>query len=180
MSVIRKDHPVSGWERPNVGPASTHDVIWTVNPAFLQEIKDSNLELWSLVRQVRQACGMDDVEPIAITRRLVRLLDDLRDGLALQFSLEEAYGYLQLPELPFSSQGTQLCRMAGQARAQHATLYLQLSDLAEQAEELQFRGVTWDDLCKLIQETRAFDAELTRHELIEDDLVDRCYEAFVR
>lgn len=180
MSVHQKDQPISGWELPSVGPKSIHAIIWTVNPAFLQEIKDSNLELWSLVRQVRQACGMDDIEPIAITRRLVRLLDDLRDGLALQFSLEEAYGYLQLPELPFSADGTQLCHLASQARSQHATLYLRLSDLAEQAEELQFRGVTWEDLCKLIQDTRAFDAELTRHELIEDDLVDRCYEAFVR
>lgn len=185
MSVIEQNQPSFGWERPGVlstsgGPRSTSATIWTVNPAFLQEIKDSNLDLWSLIRELRQTCGLDDTEPIAITRRLVRLLDDLRDGLALQFSLEEAYGYLQLPELPFSSDGIEVCRMAAQARGQHSTLYLRLSDLAERAEELQFRGVTWDDLCKLIQETREFDEKLTQHELIEDELVDRCYDAFVR
>lgn len=180
MSVIQHDQPESGWEQQSVSRGILPPVIWTINPAFLQEIKDSNLELWSLVRQVRQACGLDDIEPIAITRRLVRLLDDLRDGLALQFSLEEAYGYVQLPEMPYSLDGTDLCRLASQARSQHATLYLRLSDLAEQAEELQFRGVTWDDLFKLIQNTRAFDEQLTRHELLEDELVDRCYDAFVR
>ncbi len=173
MSVVNQ---IESFARPVVTPS----VIWTVNPAFLQEIKDSNLELWSLVRQVRRACDLNDDEPILIARRLVRLLDDLRDGLAMQFSLEESYGYLQLPELPTGVDGQALCQAAAEARRQHAPLYLRMSDLAEHGEELQYRGVTWDDLCKLIQQTRAFDEELTRHELQENDLIDRSYDCFVR
>ena len=143
-----------------------------VNPAFLQEIKDSNPDLWDTVHQLRQLCECDDQEPSNVSRQLTRLLDALRDQLALQFSLEESYGYLSVPDHPCEA----LSELAGRAQSQHSMLYLRLSDLAEQAEELQYRGVEASQLRKLIQRTREFDGELREHERAENELIERSFD----
>ena len=147
-----------------------------VNPAFLQEIKDSNPDLWETIHQLRQVCHDEDAEPALQSRRLTRLLDDLRDRLALQFSLEESYGYIAVPE--YASEV--LTELANRAQAQHGILYLQLSDLAEQAEELQYRGVEPTQLRVLIGRTCEFDAELREHEEAENELIQRSLERTVR
>ena len=104
-------------------------------------------------------------------RSLARLLDALRDHLALQFSLEESYGYLELAEPPCR----QLGELATQTHAQHCSLYLQLSELAEQAEELQYRGVEPTQLRKLVQAAQSFDARLRNHEQLENELIERSF-----
>jgi hypothetical protein len=139
-----------------------------INPAFLQEIKDSNAELWETLERIR---GL--YEP-RLTRaktahELVRLLDDLRDQLALQFSLEEAYGYLEVPT-PERASGAR----AEHARRQHCALYLDLSELCERAEELQYRGLASEQLGLLIEETQSFEARLQAHEAIENQLIRSC------
>lgn len=142
-----------------------------VNPAFLQEIKDSNPDLWHTVHQLRQVCDGDD-EPASLSRQLTRLLDGLRDQLALQFSLEESYGYLTVPDAPSQV----LAELAICAQSQHGTLYLQLSELAEQSEELQYRGVDPAHLRRLIEQTRRFEAQLREHERIENELIERSFD----
>ena len=142
----------------------------TVNPAFLQEIKDSNPDLWDTVHQVRQTCQCEE-EPARTARSLARLLDGLRDHLALQFSLEESYGYMEVPQSPSSVNS----ELANRAHSQHCALYLRLSELAEQAEELQYRGVELTQLRKLVQSTQAFDAALREHEQTEHELIERSY-----
>ncbi len=141
-----------------------------VNPAFLQEIKDSNPDLWHTVHRLRQVCDCHD-EPSKAARELARLLDDLRDQLALQFSLEESYGYLEIPDQ--HSGGTSL--LATRTHSQHCTLYLRLSELAEQAEELQYRGVEPGKLRLLVQSTQDFDAQLRDHEQSENELIERSF-----
>ncbi len=144
----------------------------TVNPAFLQEIKDSNPDLWDAVSQlsqIDQAAG----EPTRILRSLVRLLDDLRDQLALQFSLEESYGYIEVPAQACSGVTGEL---AIRTQSQHGTLYLRLSDLAEQAEELQYRGVVSQRLRELIVSTDEFHSDLREHEQMEKELIRRSYD----
>lgn len=146
---------------------STNSLV--VNPAFLQEIKDSNPDLWQAVHELRQTCESDD-EPAKISRRIVRQLDDLRDLLSLQFALEESYGFIEVPAITDEqSSGDR----AVEARSQHCSLYLQLSELAEQAEELQYRGVATEELNRLIDAARVFDAALRRHERLESDLIER-------
>lgn len=142
-----------------------------VNPAFLQEIKDSNPDLWHTVHQLRQICECDD-EPTKVSRQLTRLLDGLRDQLALQFSLEESYGYVAVPDHPSEV----LTDLATRTQSQHGMLYMQLSDLAEQAEELQYRGVESSQLRILIERTREFDAELREHERTENELIERSFD----
>lgn len=143
----------------------------TINPAFLQEIKDSNPDLWDTVRQIRQACRCDS-EPARTARSLARLLDALRDHLALQFSLEESYGYL---EVPFDQHGEVVAKLARETHSQHCSLYLRLSELAEQAEELQYRGVEPTQLQILVQCTLDFDQLLRDHEESEHELIERSY-----
>jgi hypothetical protein len=142
-----------------------------VNPAFLQEIKDSNPDLWAATAQLAEIIGdanWND-QPSRLLHRLTRLLDDLRDQLALQFSLEESYGYI---EVPWASSRVS-AEMASRAQAQHRTLYLSLSDLAEQAEELQYRGVEPHRLHALIDDCRSYHADLREHESLEMELIRR-------
>ncbi|QDV64270.1 MULTISPECIES: hypothetical protein [Crateriforma] len=143
-----------------------------VNPAFLQEIKDSNPDLWQTIHQLRQTCETEDGSA-ATVRSLTRLLDTLRDQLSMQFALEEAYGFVEIPvgssvrmlTDPEHFQKTSL------AHDQHCQLYLRLSELAEQAEELQYRGVGIEGFRGLIAAVEAFDARLRQHEQLEADLI---------
>jgi len=144
----------------------------TVNPAFLQEIKDSNPDLWDSVDQLSNIDQTAD-EPTPVLRMLVRLLDDLRDKLALQFSLEESYGYIEVPASAYSGVTGDL---AVRAQSQHGTLYLRLNDLAEQAEELQYRGVESQRLRELIASTVEYHSDLHAHELLEKELIRRSYD----
>lgn len=141
-----------------------------VNPAFLQEIKDSNPDLWHTIHQLRRVCDSND-EPAKLSRQLTRLLDSLRDQLALQFSLEESYGYMAVPQNPSPTLG----ELANRAQSQHGILYIRLSELAEQAEELQYRGVEQSQLVALVEQTCDFDAQLREHERLENELIERSF-----
>lgn len=150
---------------------STIQKTLVVNPAFLQEIKDSNPDLWDTVHRLRQTCECNE-EPAVTSRQLAKLLDSLRDHLALQFSLEESYGYLEVIE-PNDSDG---CELATRTQSQHCSLYLQLSELAEQAEELQYRGVEPLQLKQLVQAAQSFDSRLRLHEQTENELIERSFD----
>ncbi|TWU48748.1 hypothetical protein Poly51_46510 [Rubripirellula tenax] len=138
-----------------------------VNPAFLQEIKDSNPDLWSAAEDLRNTCRMQG-ESTTVLNRLTRLLDNLRDAIALQFSLEESYGYIAVAE----PQNEDLARKAAAAQAQHGPLYLRISDLAERAEELQYRGFEPECFNRLVHDAIEFDHLWSSHEQLEADLVD--------
>ena len=151
---------------------ATQSATLVVNPAFLQEIKDSNPDLWETVHQLRQVCDRESEQPKRISQQLTRLLDCLRNQLALQFSLEESYGYMSVPT--HSSQVLE--ELASRAQSQHGMLYLQVSELAEQAEELQYRGVEPQELRHLVQRTQEFDVQLRAHEHAENELIERSFD----
>lgn len=163
---------------------TTSTKTWVVNPAFLQEIKDSNADLWYAMHRLRQLCDSED-EPSRVARQLVRQLDELRDLIALQFALEETYGFVEVAAPASAAEGS--AGAADDANAsslprptvhsQHCALYLQLSDLAECAEEAQYCGVAPAKLRQLIAQTRAFDASLREHENYETELIERAGEA---
>ncbi len=149
-----------------------------VNPAFLQEIKDSHTDLWHSVHELRQTCERaagppGDADASQTAKRLVRLLDDLRELLGLQFALEEAYGFVALPGPPNGSRTGELSELM---QVQHCSLFLRLSDLAERAEELQYRGMAECELDRLISEATAFDAALREHERLETELIERAFD----
>lgn len=136
----------------------------TVNPAFLQEIKDSNPELWRLREQLHD-CVRSEESRSVVACRLVQTLDDFRDALALQFALEEAYGFIEVPE-------SLAMHEANDAKNQHCGLYLGICELCERAEELQYRGLVADQFAALVEEAQIFDARLDAHERLERRLIE--------
>ncbi|TWU58750.1 hypothetical protein Poly51_15300 [Rubripirellula tenax] len=100
----------------------------SVNAAFLKDIKDDNRELKNLVDRINP---LSEHPQIAANHwpEFVALLADLRDQLALHFSLEEAFGYFEeaIEVVP------QLSIDAEQLRGQHATLFESIRDLADRA-----------------------------------------------
>lgn len=143
-----------------------------VNAAFLQEIKDSHPDLSHAVHQVRATCHAE-LPAGEMAKQLTNLLHDLRDCLAFQFALEETYGYIENVQAMPSS----VTRMAERARNEHCGLYLEISSLSEQAEELQYRGFAAEHSGELIEATLEFDARLIRHERLEAELVEVAYRA---
>lgn len=157
---------------------STIDAVSTttllsVNPAFLQEIKDSNPDYWESIHRIQIICHSPD-DPNTVCRSLVKALDVLRDTVALQFSLEESYGYIVVGDRrDFDSSETPITEKAASSHAEHRTLYIKLSELAEVAEELQYRGVEFPTLLVLSERVSEFIEHLQRHERDEANLIEQ-------
>lgn len=144
----------------------------TVNPAFLQEIKDGNPELWQSLHRLRQLTTSAD-DPFRLSCRLVRALDELRERVAFQFSLEESYGYIEIPSTVATSE---LSRRIQTIRRQHFALFLQLSELCERAEEIQYRGAASYEIRSLLDAARQFDEDYRRHETLECELIEASFD----
>lgn len=103
----------------------------TLNAAFLAEIKDLNRELWLLLEKLRHVCS----RPISMcsqSHELVHSVAKLRELVAMQFSLEEAFGYIEhaiTVDPRFSARAEAL-------RAAHGDLFQEISRLSELADEL--------------------------------------------
>ncbi len=139
-----------------------------VNAAFLQEVKDSNLQLWGVLRELREI-RIGDRDSKEASRQLVNWLGELRDCIALEFSLEETYGFIESsPQTGSIGAGS-----AARAKMQHRELYLQLHEICEQAEEAQYRGTIGRDLPMYLGAFEEFDACFRAHEELESELI-RC------
>ncbi|CAD74431.1 hypothetical protein RB5779 [Rhodopirellula baltica SH 1] len=153
-----------------------------INAAFLQEIKDSNPNLWHAASELRAMCESDEWDAETTTRdhikQFVRALGELRDLISLQFGLEESYGYLHAsgppPQLaPLQPDFEDVQKQLRQALEQHCRLYLDLCDLVEQSEELQYRGCDRSALLAFAEQVAQFSREMTRHERLEAELIER-------
>jgi hypothetical protein len=142
----------------------------TVNAAFLQEIKEVNHELWDLLAHLRHRCQ----RPIApgSCRQLIDRLCQLRDQLALHFSLEEAYGYFEDP----IDVAPQLSRAANRLRAEHQELYLDLCNLVERSERMFYDEQHAALALWLGPEFLDFDSRLRSHEERENGLIVEAYD----
>jgi hypothetical protein len=104
-----------------------------INAAFLQELKDDNVHLSELLDAAAAAlprCDHRSVRPFA----LVNIMRNLRDQLAMHFSLEEAFGYFDgAIDVP-----PHLSARANTLRRQHETLYLEMCDIVEKSEQLLY------------------------------------------
>ena len=141
----------------------------TVNAAFMQEIKDVNQELWALLRELRHRCQ----RPIAPAhgRHLIDRMCQLRDQLALHFSLEEAYGYFDDPV----DVAPQLSNQAEHLRAEHKELYTELCDLIERGERMFYDEQHAELALWIGPEFLAFDQQLREHEDRESELITEAY-----
>lgn len=147
--------------------ATTSAKAMTINPAFLQEIKDSNLSLWKALDRLPEL-SMPAPQRGKNFGELVALLGELRDALALQFALEESYGYMEVPAAiaPVNS------HLMQDIRGQHCSLYLAINELAERAEELQYRGAQTEAIESLLGDVREFELRFRDHERMELDLIE--------
>jgi hypothetical protein len=149
--------------------ATTMTASTMVNAAFLQEIKESNVDFWANIRQLRELLGAQD-EPRCLSTKLVRGLSDLRISLPRQFSLEETYGYIE---------GSRAAPMIATAKAvmakqQHRELYLELQEVSERAEEAQYRGTISHQLEELMQACKDYLTAFDAHEALESELIQCC------
>ena len=132
-----------------------------VNAAFLKDIKDDNRDLKLL---------LDKIFPLAEFpqtagnhwRELVELLAELRDQLALHFSLEEAYGYFD----DAIGSAPQLSLTAECLRGQHSKLFERIRNLADRAAEARVESS--EQVTRLLADFNRFRAEFEKHE--EDEL----------
>jgi hypothetical protein len=138
----------------------------TLNAAFLQEIKEVNDELWSLLARIRHACS----RPVALSGNchyFVNMLLELRDQLALHFALEEAYGYFDDPV----DVSPHTCYEADRLRNEHRRLYSHLSDLVERAEMILEEGQHALLTTSVPGQFILFDEALQNHEHRENELL---------
>lgn len=144
----------------------------TVNAAFLQEIKQDNQELSRL--RVDLVDIVSGPRLMRIERRqLIQLMADLRDQLAMHFSLEEAYGYFDDP----ISVAPRLSMQADSLRHQHAALYVEISDIAEELERLlRHSNFPLPDFQRLINRFRCFEETLSEHEEREGELISQAFD----
>jgi hypothetical protein len=144
----------------------TSTATMMVNAAFLQEVKDSHLQFWSDLDDLKHLLASDS-EPREQSIQLVRILNDLRDSIALEFSLEDTYGYIQGSRFA----NYVAAARATQARRQHGELYLQLHEILERAEEAQYRGTISRDYAEFVTACEEFLDAMQAHEELESDLI---------
>lgn len=147
-------------------PASTF--IVTINAAFLQEVKESNCQVWETLFQLRIISQLSNTTEQQV-HRWVHLLTEFRRQLSAEFALEETYGYI--------SQAIRQHIVVGVDPAdtlkQHKELYLQLIDICERAEQSQYVGTAVRDFGMHVAAFREFDAMLSEHEKVEAQMI-RC------
>lgn len=142
------------------------NVVVRVNAAFLQEIKDENQRLKTLLHELNESlspgrCGC--LEP----ERFSELTEDLRDQVALHFALEEAYGYFD----DVSETTTKVTNAAELLRAEHATLLREISEIAESAADLLKNKLPQPAKEQLIERAIRFHNGLLKHEARESELI---------
>ena len=138
-----------------------------INGAFLQEVKDANVELWQAMHNMRGLIN-EPADVFLASKELVELLGMLKKLLGRQFALEETYGYLRSDySSGINNSGASL------ARRQHQDLYLRIHELCEQAEEAQYRGTAQREFDVLVGMAAEFDEALRAHEELEAELISR-------
>jgi hypothetical protein len=138
----------------------------SINPAFLQEIKEDHHELRQLMHHAAAMLNRPRWMRVEYDR-LFELFEKLRDQLAMHFALEEAYGYFEdsIREAP------RLSRRAEELRSEHAQLFTNLCRLTESAEQLRYHEAAVEALATLSCDFSRFVTRFHDHELRESDLI---------
>lgn len=134
-----------------------------INAAFLQEIKEDNIELRQLFRNMHDLIG----ESPPSIRLWVEGLAALRDQLAFHFSLEESYGYLD----DTIGAEPRLKATANDLKAEHEVLYLWIDDILEDAEKLLYHEPNSLAAHKIAERFSTFRQRFDHHEQREEQLI---------
>tara|TARA_R110002095_G_scaffold76879_3_gene65805 strand:+ start:2224 stop:2739 length:516 start_codon:yes stop_codon:yes gene_type:complete len=140
----------------------------TINAAFLKEIKDDNLNLYSLLENLRSFWLVND--PLVLNPEwFSALVNQLRDQLAIHFALEETFGYFDHPVI-FD---VFLSEEAKRLKDQHVELYLEINLIAEKSEEMLYPDFNETSYTTLVNQFKKFYQSFQQHEVAEFDLIMR-------
>ena len=136
----------------------------TVNAAFLKEIKEDNRQLKSLWDHLIPMLSHHETAKNHWPE-LIAGFAELRDQLAMHFSLEEAYGYFDdavdiAPHLSLTAESL---------KSQHSGLFAQIRDLADLILELNSESV--EHIKRLIRRFESFRSNFEVHEESELRLI---------
>ena len=138
----------------------------TINAAFLQEIKDDNVEFRALVTDT--CCNMAQGELEATD--VARWLGDLRDSLETYFALEEFYGYFSQAQVINPA----VSHQASELRGEHNTLFTTLLSLIDLTEQIVYHeNRDPEALKKIVSGFEHFVEQLAEHEEREMNLMMR-------
>ena len=140
-----------------------------VNAAFLKEIKDDNRQLKTLWDQLTPLFSHHETAKNHWDELISRLAE-IRDQLAIHFSLEEAYGYFDdavdiAPHLSVAAESL---------RSQHSNLFGQIRDLADFILELDSERT--EQVQKLIRKFELFKNDFQKHEEAELRLILKSFD----
>jgi hypothetical protein len=144
------------------GSVSTKQV--TVNAAFLKEIKEDNQhlkQLWDRLIPLVQPPQM----AMNHWPEIIESLAELRDQLALHFSLEEAYGYFD----EAIDIAPQLSTLAHCLRSEHSPLFAAIRDLVDEAMDAKFD--IDGEVTRIVDRFQDFRRRFERHEEAELKLI---------
>lgn len=138
----------------------------TINAAFLLEIKEDNQELRQLLEHAVDAlCKPDRI--FTPPKKLAELLGQLRDQLAMHFTLEEAFGYFE----DAVAVAPRLGRQADTLRGEHKDLFLELCNIVEYAERLQYGESPASAVSRIGDRFSVFHRRFRNHEDRENQLI---------
>lgn len=141
-----------------------------INAAFLQEIKDDNRQVHDLLAEAGELVH-GALQHVVPARRLAEVLSDLRDQVAIHFSLEEAYGYFE----DAIDTAPQLSERAEELRSQHGELFVKLCGVVEQAERWLYHEAERGALTELHNRFEKFRHEFREHETREATLIQEAF-----
>ena len=144
--------------------SATPTRLLSVNAAFLKEIKEDNQQLKALWDRVVPIAQQSETALNHWTE-LVGLFAQLRDQLALHFSLEEAYGYFD----DAIDTAPQLSVAAGVLRSEHSSLFALIRDLADHAADAHVDRV--ETVTPFVDQFADFKKRFETHEEAELKLI---------
>lgn len=140
--------------------------LFTVNPAFFREIKESSEPLWRLLGEAQRAC----TRPVRTFERgehVLDILNRLREELRTYFRLEEFYGYFENPAYAES----EICDRADGLRCEHEQLEAELERIIAVGHNLLERRYYSSFSLLISQRFSAFNAHFQEHEAHENELI---------
>ena len=148
--------------------AAAADERMTLNVAFMSEIKED----FDFRETLNNVYYRINEKPALSARDAARDLANLRDQLETYFALEEFFGYFQ--QSAISNPG--VSHQADVLRSDHESLFLQLSELVDLAEQIVYREcskqITIGDLALQLD---TFCEALADHEQEEMELMMRLH-----
>jgi hypothetical protein len=150
------------------GEASIAEERMTLNVAFMNEIKE-DFDFRETLNSVyyRLNC-QPGISPHVAAKELA----DLRDQLETYFAMEEFYGYFQQA----ATKNPGVNHKAEMLRSDHESLFLQLNQLVDLAEQIVYRECSKQVTIRhLAEELDSFCAALADHEQDEMELMMRLH-----